>query len=301
MKSIGNNWGGELDSLSTRIDSKLSKSGDTMNGQLCIANTAITQLICDRIHSSTETQQTNIDIGNNIPNGTTGGNYGSLTLFGTGAYYTRLLAPNSSENRDMIIPDKSGIVATTDDVNTRVSKSGDDITGHLTMKGTDINLSTINSNSNDSGDIVFWYGNGNEKARIYVSDTYTEAKGPSYRVASSDGTFLHFGRLALVSEIVSTLKSSLTFVTKEISISTLAPGGEVFDRTYTWTDAGKSILALVGFSLAGDSYTRCTISKLQNTSNGNGTHTIYYAVRNTDTTQSTGNLTLIVKLVMISE
>lgn len=77
-----------------------------------------------------------------------------------------------------------------------VAKSGDDMTGSLTMKGSDLVLGTSGTSSNDSGDIIWKYGNGNEKARLYVANTYDAEYTPAYRVFKEDGTKLKEGALA---------------------------------------------------------------------------------------------------------
>lgn len=51
-----------------------------------------------------------------------------------------------------------------------VKKAGDIMTGNLTIAGHDLILGTQSSSSDDSGDIVWQYGNGNEKARIWTDD-----------------------------------------------------------------------------------------------------------------------------------
>ena len=75
--------------------------------------------------------------------------------------------------------------------------SGGTMTGNLTMGGIDLFLGTSSSSSNDSADLVFLYGNGNEKLRIWADDTYTTIKGPNVRAKKSDGTELYSTTLAL--------------------------------------------------------------------------------------------------------
>lgn len=82
-----------------------------------------------------------------------------------------------------------------------VNKTGDSMTGHLTMEGKDVILGTTGLGSNDSGDLVYLYGNGNEKMRIWAEDTYNDGVGPIYRVYKSDGTQLYWGRLATLAEV----------------------------------------------------------------------------------------------------
>ena len=70
-----------------------------------------------------------------------------------------------------------------------------------TLSG-DLNLQT---SSNDCPDIVFKYGNGKEKMRIWTDDAYTSALGPNYRVYNTSGTNLYSGRLATVGQIPTNL------------------------------------------------------------------------------------------------
>lgn len=83
--------------------------------------------------------------------------------------------------------------------------TGGTLTGVLRLKGSQIELGTSSSSSNDSADIVYLYGNGNEKCRLWTDDTYTTGVGPNYRVYKSDGMSLYSGRLATVGELSSYL------------------------------------------------------------------------------------------------
>lgn len=79
----------------------------------------------------------------------------------------------------------------------------ENLTGVLTigsaikMQGSELQLEPPSSSSDDSADIVFKYGNGNEKMRIWSDNTPTAQKGPNYRIYNSDGTQLFSGNLAL--------------------------------------------------------------------------------------------------------
>lgn len=83
----------------------------------------------------------------------------------------------------------------------KVSKAGDTMTGNLTINGMDVNLKTSNSSSDDSGDIVFWYGNGQEKVRLWTANDYTAAAGINYRVYKKNGTSLYSGTLATYKQL----------------------------------------------------------------------------------------------------
>ena len=79
---------------------------------------------------------------------------------------------------------------------TYLKKSGGTITGALALNG-DLQLKPASSSSNDSPDIVWYYGNGQEKARLWTADTYSAASGLTYRLYKSDGTSLHSGTIPL--------------------------------------------------------------------------------------------------------
>ena len=63
--------------------------------------------------------------------------------------------------------------------------------------GDDVKLGTASSSSNDSGDIVFLYGDGSEKSRFWMANEYTAKAAPYYRVYSASGTQLYNGCLVL--------------------------------------------------------------------------------------------------------
>lgn len=83
----------------------------------------------------------------------------------------------------------------------KVSKAGDTMTGNLNINGMDVNLKTTGSSSDDSGDIVFYYGNGQEKVRLWTANDYTAAAGINYRVYKKDGTSLYSGTLATYKQL----------------------------------------------------------------------------------------------------
>lgn len=79
-----------------------------------------------------------------------------------------------------------------------VKKSGDTMTGNLTLAGNELHMGTASSSSDDSGDIVWYYGNGQEKARVWTNDSPTTADDGrlNFRCYKSDGTQLSSGKLA---------------------------------------------------------------------------------------------------------
>ena len=81
--------------------------------------------------------------------------------------------------------------------------SGGTMTGAIIMKGVNIYMDPADSSSNSTGDIVFRYGSGQEKARIWMDDTFSTVVGPQFRIYKTDGTQLVSTRLALASQIPS--------------------------------------------------------------------------------------------------
>ena len=81
--------------------------------------------------------------------------------------------------------------------------TGGTMTGAIIMKGVHIYMDPADSSSNATGDIVFRYGSGQEKARIWMDDTFSTVLGPQFRIYKTDGTQLVSTRLALASQIPS--------------------------------------------------------------------------------------------------
>ena len=94
----------------------------------------------------------------------------------------------------------------------------------------ELRLSTSGSGSDDSGDIVFYYGNGQEKARIWTDNTYSAASGLNYRVYKSDGTSLFSGTIPL-RDTWRPVQNNLTSTATDQSLSA-AQGKVLFD---SWT------------------------------------------------------------------
>ncbi len=88
-------------------------------------------------------------------------------------------------------------VTVTPNDTTKLPLSGGTLTGTLTMAGNDIKLGTASASTDDSADIVWYYGNGQEKARIWTQNTYTAKSGLNYRVYDSEGTSLFNGTIPL--------------------------------------------------------------------------------------------------------
>lgn len=203
------------------VSGKVNKSGDTMTGALVINRDSEAQATFSRQNTGTTSACSNITLGNNIAEGTVGSTWGRLRLWGKGGYRTDVQAPNATATRTIVFPDNSGTVALTDDLTNYVAKSGDTMSGGLRLSGSDLTLGTTGSNSDDSGDLVYTYGNGNEKIRIWTDNAYTSAIGPLYRVNKKDGTQLYYGRLATMGEVDGKVSKSGDTMTGTLNVDTI--------------------------------------------------------------------------------
>lgn len=105
-------------------------------------------------------------------------------------------------------------------IGTKFSKSGDTLTGDLTLK----------TSTDDSPDIVFSYGNGSEKSRIWTQNVYTATAGPNYRVYNASGTALYSGTLQVVSSSSERFKQNIKDMTEERARKIL----EIRPVTFDW-------------------------------------------------------------------
>lgn len=94
------------------------------------------------------------------------------------------------------------------------------------------------------------------------------------------------------------LVPTFSVITQQISISALSPLGESYDQDFSWS-ATYTIMGIVGYQLEGNKYTRCCFNRMS-FRNGASKH-IYYSIKNTSTTDTTGALTLTVQLLTMSE
>ena len=91
-----------IEELDGKIDSKVSKSGDEINGILTINRLG---------HAS------RLYMGNNIPSGTTDSSRGLIKLYSNSQYSTDIDNTASlTSNRTITLPDKSGVMALTSDI-----------------------------------------------------------------------------------------------------------------------------------------------------------------------------------------
>lgn len=71
------------------------------------------------------------------------------------------------------------------------------VKGNIYLEGKDLMLRTRDTTTDDSGDIVWYYGNEQEKMRLWSGNNYTVATAPSFRQYTKDGTALYTGCLPL--------------------------------------------------------------------------------------------------------
>jgi hypothetical protein len=104
----------------------VSKTGDTMSGTLYI----------EKLGTSQSQEFSRLYLGNNIPYGTSENSTGFLRLYAKGSGRVDIFDKEGivTGNRILQVPDKSGTIALTSDVSAKVSKSGDTMTGLLTIK-----------------------------------------------------------------------------------------------------------------------------------------------------------------------
>lgn len=205
-------WGAwSVLALTSDVDAKVSKSGDTMSGNLTV----------DRQNGTTSaTAWSAVVLGNNTPSGTDKNSFGVVRLYGENQAYTDLYAPNTTtQNRDITFPNKNGTVALTSDIpniSTKVSKSGDTMTGALQIDDVTSSIKINRSNSSSySGWIDFYNQNG-----FRGGFTVNNYKKPYF----SDGTY--YEELAYVSSLSSYIPKFSNSVNS--AIATCRGGGSAY-------------------------------------------------------------------------
>ena len=130
----------------------------------------------------------------------------------------------------------------------KLSKSGGTMTGSLKLDdgdanpclnlcGGNLNLLTKNSSSDDSSDILFCYGDGSEKARIYIDTTMSSGVGPYYRCKSKGSdSYLFTGRLQVVSSSDIRLKENVKDTEVESALDVI---DQIKMRSFDWKNTDK--------------------------------------------------------------
>ena len=317
---LTNNWGKfgwtTLANLVTALG-VVKKSGDTMTGRLDINTSGQIPLGLDRSHSSTTSQRVAFDVGNNIPDGTAGGTYGEIALFGKGAYYTTFGARDSTGNRTIGLPDKDGTVALTNDLNTKYLSVFAGRSGASIMPWTadsDMQIDLTPTCDRVSADLNTAPITNRAIFEEYNSNSANLPSANWHYVLTAQGADTNYaGQLAMGMEKTqvfyrrksggswfpweSLIPPTFSVITITIGISTLSPLGESYDQDFSWS-ATYTIMGIAGYQLSGDKYTRCCFNRMS-FRNGASKH-FYYSIRNTSTTDTTGALTLTVQLLTMS-
>lgn len=150
---------------------------------------------------------------------------------------------------------------------TKLPTSGGTITGAVSLAGTDFNLKTSGTSSDDSGDIVWYYGNGQEKARLWTSNEYTAAAGLNYRVYKKDGTILTTGTIPLTNTnttyTLGTLGNNVTLTPSSGSVQSITVPYSTLSNTvngiYT-ANGGQQGPAYFGKNRAGFLMSNATVA-----------------------------------------
>ena len=175
---------------------------------------------------------------------------------------------------------KTAITSLNTTTSGKVTKSGDTMTGNLVIDGGnvqikkttgrlqvyggDIHLGTVDSTSNDSGDLAWFYGNGQEKSRIWMDNAPTTKLGAdlNFRAYKSDGTQLIADTKLLTRRDITTVNTSESKACKTTwsytGMSYVVPAYSVSVVTVraTWTN---SVPKLIGVSTSSTSATGGTL------------------------------------------
>ncbi|MBO7452784.1 MAG: hypothetical protein J6U54_20835 [Clostridiales bacterium] len=177
-----------------------------------------------RDHSNTATQRAAIELGNNSNDGVSGSSYGSLRIFGKNTYYTEIYDKNSilTANRELYLPNKSGTIAITDDLNSYLPLTGGTLTGNLAISSTDASAgasalgalvlgnSTPTSESGSSYGRIMMYSEGMYNCTIDVYGVLTDYR--SLYLPDKNGT------LAVTSDLYSQNLYSKNLLSKDMFI-----------------------------------------------------------------------------------
>ena len=157
-------------------DRYVLKGGDTMTGDLLVSKSSSTQ--CSLLDNQ------------------------GLGLWNTSTSnsYPQALVYLSIDNTLNIVGEtiRIGGYASGELTSAPISMNGDlTVSGHILTKGTNLIFGTTGPSSDDNGGLVWFYGNGQEKMRIWSDNDYTSTTAPYFREYKKDGTSLYTGNLVL--------------------------------------------------------------------------------------------------------
>lgn len=210
--------------------------------------------------------------------------------------------------------------------NNAVAKAGDTMTGNLTVNGGNIiiekstsslninggviRLNPVNSTSDDSGDLVWYYGNGQEKCRLFTNDLPTVAKdaGIRFRAYAKDGSDLITTTTLLTRRDIQTIsntvrwKSTTTTFSQVSGLSFSVPAYSVAIVTaqQMWSNAipraigigtstGNGLVALNTNTSDDSNFGGCHISTTGTIINSGSTAVTYNIYCTAKTVNTTGN------------
>lgn len=138
---------------------------------------------------------------------------------------------------------------------TYLKRSGGIITGQLKINGVDLILgATGTGNSpNDSGDLVWQYGNGTEKMRLYSSDTYTEKHGIAFRQYDENQNQLYNGKIPLADGTDASGTWGIS-ITGSATKATQDSDGNAINTTYMKKSGGTFTGDVTGTGFSASSY-----------------------------------------------
>lgn len=196
-------------------------------------------------------------LGNNTEEGTIGNKYARLFLYGTGKYYTRLSSGTPTANRTILLPDNSGTITLTSDLDSYLPLEGGTVTGTLVLsKTTDISGTADNSPALIIGGV-------SSKPHLELDGNEIAAKSdgvtPSILFLNMDGGLVQIGSggLKVSGTITGTLSGNAETATKwstARNINGMSVQGDANRFNYgtcsTEAATADKVVSCSGFSLA---------------------------------------------------
>ena len=186
-------------------------------------------------------------IGNNIPRGTEKNSFGVVEMYGLQEYYTNILAPDSTANRTINFPDKSGIVALTSDIPTDfVSKaSGGTFKGNIGVDRQDGTTSATGSSYLQLGNNQADRTEGNSRGVVYI---YSNT---AYRCALRSATGATANRSVYLPDAggtlaLNTVSTSESFTSNTTNVSNVVANIAKMERLVNFSFSGKILSSSTG-------------------------------------------------------
>ena len=216
------------------ISTKVSKSGDTMTGCLIVKATGAAGSYDEGIR---------INAGKNgYATLCIGGAENSTTGTSEGQFWIGTNPTNNSYKRKLYIAQNGSTQSGTyfEAGSSSVTSPSLHMGNTISMNGSDIHLNTNGSSSNDTSDIVWWYGNGREKARLWCNDSYTSESGLNFRMFNSSGNQLFTGTIPLRDHTYSVGNGTLTLQRNGSTIASFT-ANQSGNTTANFTDTNDAV------------------------------------------------------------